>query len=151
MPSGPSAQQEHSLALHVVIVCLFTNLCAGAVPCRSPDGAVHLPYVAATALDVARAMAHLHQHNILHSDLKAGNVLLRTDGQDPRGFVAKVADFGLSLTIDPNCTHVSNAFQVRSESMFWSRMLTVGSTAKGGYYEPCLLLPVLATGGSTDM
>jgi serine/threonine protein kinase len=65
-----------------------------------------------TALDVARAMAHLHAHNILHSDLKARNVLLRSDMHDCRGFTAKVADFGLSLTIDPHSTHVSNAFQV---------------------------------------
>lgn len=65
-----------------------------------------------SALDVARAMAHLHTHNILHSDLKARNVLLRSDAHDSRGFTAKVADFGLSLTIDPQSTHVSNAFQV---------------------------------------
>ncbi len=71
-----------------------------------------------TALDVARAMAHLHKHNIVHSDLKARNVLLRSDGQDPRGFTAKVADFGLSLTIDPNSTHISNAFQVRQRIMY---------------------------------
>lgn len=57
-------------------------------------------------------MAHLHKHNIVHSDLKARNVLLRSDAHDPRGFTAKVADFGLSLTIDPNSTHISNAFQV---------------------------------------
>lgn len=66
-----------------------------------------------TALDVARAMAHLHKHNILHADLKARNVLLRSDLHDPRGFSAKVADFGLSLTISPESTHISNAFQVR--------------------------------------
>jgi len=49
-----------------------------------------MPLVA-TAIDVARAMAHLHKHNIVHSDLKARNVLLRSDMQDPRGFTAKVA------------------------------------------------------------
>lgn len=80
--------------------------------CREPDGSVKLEALIDTALDVARAMAHLHTHNILHSDLKARNVLLRSDAHDPRGFAAKVADFGLSLTIDPNSTHVSNAFQV---------------------------------------
>lgn len=79
---------------------------------RSTSGAVLHLNLAETALDVARAMTHLHKHNIVHSDLKARNVLLRSDMQDPRGFTAKVADFGLSLTIDPNSTHISNAFQV---------------------------------------
>lgn len=86
-----------------------------AVP-RSASGAVQLLPLVETALDVARAMAHLHKHNIVHSDLKARNVLLRSDAHDPRGFIAKVGDFGLSLTIDPNATHVSNAFQVRGVS-----------------------------------
>lgn len=81
--------------------------------CRSASGAVQHMALVETAIDVARAMAHLHKHNIVHSDLKARNVLLRSDAQDPRGFTAKVADFGLSLTIDPNATHISNAFQVR--------------------------------------
>lgn len=56
-----------------------------------------LPAVADTALDVARAMAHLHKHNIVHSDLKARNILLRSDNQDPRGFVAKVAGVLIAL------------------------------------------------------
>ena len=81
---------------------------------RSSCGAVQLLPLADTALDVARAMVHLHKHNVVHSDLKARNVLLRSDMQDPRGFTAKVADFGLSMTIDPSATHISNAFQVRT-------------------------------------
>ncbi len=32
---------------------------------------------------------------ILHSDLKAGNILMKTDGMDRRGYVVKIADFGL--------------------------------------------------------
>lgn len=58
---------------------------------RSACGAVQEMPLVATAIDVARAMAHLHKHNIVHSDLKARNVLLRSDMQDPRGFTAKVA------------------------------------------------------------
>jgi serine/threonine protein kinase len=65
-----------------------------------------------TALDVARAMVHLHGQNIVHSDLKARNVLLKGCALDPRGFTAKVADFGLSMHLDTNDTHISGAFQV---------------------------------------
>ena len=42
------------------------------------------------ALDVARGMQHLHWMNIVHSDLKARNILLRSCDTDPRGLTAKV-------------------------------------------------------------
>jgi serine/threonine protein kinase len=43
--------------------------------------------------------------------LQARNVLLKSSGTDPRGFVAKVSDFGLSVQINPTQTHVSNIYQ----------------------------------------
>ncbi len=79
---------------------------------RLPAGAIDMLAVLDTALDIARAMAHLHSENIVHSDLKARNVLLKSAMTDPRGFLAKVADFGLSLRISPDDTHISNAYQV---------------------------------------
>jgi hypothetical protein len=45
--------------------------------------------------------------------VQARNILLKSSGGDGRKFVAKVADFGLSMRIDPAATHVSNVFQVR--------------------------------------
>ncbi|KIZ02098.1 putative serine/threonine-protein kinase pats1 [Monoraphidium neglectum] len=78
---------------------------------RRPDGGRDLAGVVATALDVANAMVFLHENNVVHADLKARNVLLKSTGTDPRGFTAKVGDFGLSIRIDPGATHISNLFQ----------------------------------------
>lgn len=52
-----------------------------------------------TAADIAKGMIHLHAHNVLHSDLKAANVMLKSGGGDGRGVVAKVADFGMSIRL----------------------------------------------------
>ena len=45
-------------------------------------------------LDVAAGMNYLHSIGIMHSDLKAANVLLKSAAvtqDDPRGFICKVA------------------------------------------------------------
>ena len=50
-------------------------------------------------MDIAAGMDYLHSLGVLHSDLKAANVLLTSkqpSSYDPRGFVCKVTDFGLS-------------------------------------------------------
>ncbi|CAD7700038.1 unnamed protein product [Ostreobium quekettii] len=63
------------------------------------------PAVVLCALDVARAMAHLHGRRVIHGDLKAQNVLLKTDPADQRGFRCKVGDFGLSRA-SPSATAI---------------------------------------------
>lgn len=83
-------------------------------PSHPPPRSTGLNYRAIldTALDIAKAMCHLHAMNVLHSDLKARNVMLKSSG-DSRGITAKVADFGLSVKMDQSETHMSNLFQVR--------------------------------------
>ena len=51
------------------------------------------------ASDIARAMLHLHKANILHLDLKAANVLLKSGTSGADSIVAKVMDFGLSVSM----------------------------------------------------
>ncbi|GLI62576.1 hypothetical protein VaNZ11_005250 [Volvox africanus] len=68
-------------------------------------GETHLPMMISTACEVASALHYLHDKGIVHGDLTAWNVMLCTaqDGQQDRSgrnFVAKVADFGLSRTLD---------------------------------------------------
>jgi serine/threonine protein kinase len=48
----------------------------------------------ATLLEVALALRHLHAQNLLHRDLKPANLLLKSNPNDPRGWNAKLADFG---------------------------------------------------------
>ncbi|KAG2493311.1 hypothetical protein HYH03_008446 [Edaphochlamys debaryana] len=80
---------------------------AAAGPAASVGPSAPLLHVLLTALDVASGMAYLHGHSVLHGDLKPSNILLRSSAGDPRGFVAKVSDFGLSrlLTRDTESVH----------------------------------------------
>lgn len=70
--------------------------------------------IARTGADVAAGLAALHAAGFAHGDLAAGNVLLATAGgeeggggaagggaagTDPRGWVAKVTDFGLAVAV----------------------------------------------------
>lgn len=51
------------------------------------------------AADVASGLAYLHSRTVCHGDLKWENVLLKSESQDPDGFMARIADFGLSRAL----------------------------------------------------
>jgi len=73
-----------------------------------------LEAVILTALDVARGLCCLHENNIIHGDLKPHNVLLQNKPfVDSRGFIAKIADFGLSIKMDTEQSHVDGMRMVR--------------------------------------
>lgn len=62
------------------------------------------------AIDIAMGMEHLHKSNILHTDLKPGNILLQSS-DDAKGLTAKIIDFGLSFSrLDSGESHVSNMY-----------------------------------------
>lgn len=61
---------------------------------------MHVRRGKSVALDIAVGLRFLHDHNIIHLDLKSPNVLLTGSGQ------AKLADVGLARTLITN-THLS--------------------------------------------
>ncbi|KAG2486367.1 hypothetical protein HYH03_014948 [Edaphochlamys debaryana] len=65
-----------------------------------------------TLLEVALALRHLHSLNLVHCDVKPANVLLRSSATDPRGFTAKLTDFGfVSLVPSPSTEREGGAVQ----------------------------------------
>lgn len=63
------------------------------------------------AREVARGMQHLHSLDIVHADLKTRNILLKSSPTSPGAYTAKVSDFGLSLKMDSQETHISEMYQ----------------------------------------
>ena len=67
-----------------------------------------LPVIVHTAWEVASALHYLHSQGIIHGDLTAWNIMLSSvagtvsSGSEPgrSNFIAKVADFGLSRSMD---------------------------------------------------
>jgi TolB-like protein/Flp pilus assembly protein TadD/predicted Ser/Thr protein kinase len=57
---------------------------------RLRDGALPLDQILLYGQQVAEALAHAHEHGIVHRDLKSANVMITPDGR------AKVLDFGLA-------------------------------------------------------
>ncbi|GBG00256.1 hypothetical protein Rsub_12900 [Raphidocelis subcapitata] len=143
VPAPAPAAFEVSLVLELCdLGCLRDALDAGAF--YTAANTLNYAAILDTAADVARAMAHLHRHQVVHSDLKTRNVLLKSDGGE-RGVVAKVADFGLAVRIDSADTHVS---AVQGTLSHMGPEAQLGRVSKAGdVYSFGITLWELYTGG----
>lgn len=74
---------------------------------RHFDGSPDQESILRLLLDVAKGMAELHRHAIVHTDLKPSNVMLVSSSTDPRGWVAKISDAGLLPLLDLTLTFTS--------------------------------------------
>jgi serine/threonine protein kinase len=86
---------------------------------------------------------------VVHGDLKAANVLLTRGGEDVGGLwghtlgyrvTAKVADFGLALSLDPKDTHATMAARVRAPCTQFGCFAALAWTAsEEGIWQACVL------------
>ncbi|GIL61307.1 hypothetical protein Vafri_15698 [Volvox africanus] len=111
------------------------------------QGPLNLAAMLETAADVAKAMVHMHAANVLHSDLKARNIMLKSSGTEGRGVIAKVADFGLSTRMEHQETHLSSCFQGTLTHMAPEVMLEGRISKAADVYSFGILMWELFCGG----
>ncbi|GFR46041.1 hypothetical protein Agub_g7510 [Astrephomene gubernaculifera] len=88
---------------------IFNNIGSGrnVLTTGASSSTINMMNVVHCALDIARGLQYLHGCNVCHGDLKPGNILLAEDPGSPWGFVAKLADFGLSRALAADRTHLT--------------------------------------------
>lgn len=86
-------------------------------------------------IEVAQAIQHLHSLKLIHCDIKPENVLLKSDGSKPIGFVTKVGGGMLGL----------HCVLLRRVGWGVSGSVRDGSTHlhTHAYTRPCLILVTL--------
>lgn len=95
--SPRNSDQSDVAAYELLLVLEFCD--GGSLRSWLDTHPVAYPTALQFARDIAKGMLHLHRNSILHLDLKAANVLIKTWGADGQ-VICKVSDFGLSVSLD---------------------------------------------------
>ncbi|KAG2424736.1 hypothetical protein HXX76_014311 [Chlamydomonas incerta] len=108
---------------HTVVIIVQGELCEDGTLAAAMSAGMFQPranrppalirrVVLRTAADVCRGMIHMHTCGVLHGDLKPANVLLAKSAKDRRGFMPKVADFGLARVLkEPGASWIQSSPQ----------------------------------------
>jgi eukaryotic-like serine/threonine-protein kinase len=72
------------------------------------------------ATHVGRALARAHAQNIIHRDLKSGNIFLAKTDDDEIGWVAKVLDFGVAKLSDAHGPSTTKTGTIVGTPLFMS-------------------------------
>lgn len=89
------AGEEHDLAYISMEYLRGKDL----TPYTRADGLLALPKVMEIIADCAEALAYAHDHNVVHRDIKPGNVMF-----DPDSGTLKITDFGIARITDSSKT-----------------------------------------------
>jgi len=81
-------------------------------------------------IDIARALEHAHSRNVVHRDIKPGNILLTSSG------LAKLADMGLAKRVDEasHLTHARQGFGTPYYMPYEQAMNAKNADARGDIY-----------------
>lgn len=97
-------------------------------------------------LDIAQGLDYLHSTTMIHGDLKPANVLVKAARNDRRGFVAKLADFGLSRMLGHDQSHVDTQ-SYGTASYAAPELLSEGKLTKAAdIYSLAIIMWELTTG-----
>jgi len=82
----------HSTEVWIVMPMLVAS-CADILKTSFPDGFTSEKWITRILVDVVSGLEYIHKQNLVHRDLKSGNILLDSNG------VSRIADFGVSGTL----------------------------------------------------
>lgn len=93
-------------------------------------------------LSLLDALAHAHAHDVVHRDLKAGNVLIATSDDVRPGL--KLADFGIAHAFDDRITREDRAEQAAGTLHYMAREQLAGAWRDYGPWTDLYALACLA-------
>jgi serine/threonine protein kinase len=88
---------SHCCALVMEFCNLLNALQMGVF--KHNNGMPNIRCICSVLLEIASALAHIHQHGILHCDLKPQKILFKADECGSRGIVTKVTDDGFARVV----------------------------------------------------
>lgn len=104
------------------------------------QGPLSLPELTRLATDLCTALEHIHQHGVVHRDVKPDNVMLMPDGS------AKLMDFGIAQVHEDADSAPSGGFQGSPAYMSPEQVSGMGVDARTDIYSLGVTLYEAATG-----